>query len=113
MTEAEVEAIFGKPGDYRNADDEYEPSPEHQPVHEFGKSGEGSGAATWYGDGVEITIDYGPWKNGQREVVSGIFCYRRPKSLNVITNMDWRAERWWRSCINEFRFRSFSSPVVR
>ncbi len=101
MTEEEVIAILGPPGDYRNAETEYDMSPSCQPAATFGRGNPssaylGSGPPLWRSDTAEVALgfDWGPQRTAQ--VSTGILCCARPKNDEPVGNALWRAERFWR-----------------
>jgi hypothetical protein len=95
MTEDEVKAILGPPGDHRNAENEYDPSPLHQPAHVFGRGNpRASYTRFWRSDTADIALGFVYSKDGITPILNdGICCSMRRKSDNLFYNLLWRAER--------------------
>jgi hypothetical protein len=96
MTKDEVIAILGSPGDYRNAENDYDVSPEHQPAHVFGRGNPAqSWPIIWRSDEADVALSF----DASNKVSSGIFCYMRKKSDDPSENMMWRAKRRCMWCL--------------
>jgi hypothetical protein len=93
MTQDEVEAILGSPGDFRNAENEYDMAPEHQPADVFGRGNPSGNLTTlWRSDAADVGLNF----DQSGKVGSGIFCYMRTTSHDPLHNLQWRAQRRWR-----------------
>jgi hypothetical protein len=92
MTEAEVVATLGPPGDYRNSDNEYDDAPAHQPAPRFGRGNPTERLRFWKGDAADVALGFVVGKGGTLRVSNGIFCYMRAKSDNPLRNLPWRAK---------------------
>jgi hypothetical protein len=98
MTEDEVTVILGPPGDYRNAENEYDGSPAHQPAHVFGRGSPHGRLDIWRSDEADVGLGFVRGEDGTLRVANGIFCYMRTKSDNPFKNMLWRARRGGSCC---------------
>jgi hypothetical protein len=96
MTEEDVFAILGQPGDYRNADTEYAPPPPHVPDDWFGRGTAGNADGRWQRDSAEIDIRFVDEADGRRTVCGGICCNTRSKSHDPFVDAWWRARQRWR-----------------
>jgi hypothetical protein len=92
MTKDEVIAILRPPGDYRNAENEYDMSPAHQPPQVFGRGNPHFGMELWRSDTADVALNF----DDTDKVSSGIFCYMRATSHNPLYNLQWRAQHRWR-----------------
>jgi hypothetical protein len=96
MTEQEVFAIFGEPGDYRNFDTEYAPPPPREPADWFGRgTPRATGTYVWRGDEAEVCIEFARGPDGRLTVTNGMRCNLRAKSDDRLVNAQWRAQHRW------------------
>src|ERR1700722_4374147 len=60
MTRGEVEAVLGPSGDFRNAPNEYDMAPEHQPAIVFGRGNPGANNPTtlWRSDEADVGLNF-------------------------------------------------------